>query len=764
MSLLSSSFTKETLKNSLNALKTMGSGKLRQFSLRVEELRHTYDDELQREDEEDRLNGLLGQLKEKALTFRKSHPGMPLPFSLAMEIAQAVRSSSLPAEEQSAWLDEYTRFTAPREWEDVTEIGGLPFSPGEIFSQRQIRLKAAGLQAQGFRPWVKVSGGARYLYPVIHPLILLAHHEPLLATIWNDLPLSSEIKQKLLLPAAVFLAEHASTLPASEGNHDFGPAGLFRHSLLTLSKMIAEVRNKEIIPARDSPGHEVFWSIVIVLTLTHDLGKTVTDFEIYDAKERPLKGFGPALPLTLAAARVGETFSLVWQRNRAATHKAAALDYRKALLERLFSDQLKAMGELVSMDLLLSCDNTTEATAIARERRQAVPDDDRQVRRDLLTVSLLTSLYESDHQAVSASRREDSRDLGDRELANLRLHKVLTEHYVLPLLNEQPDLKSSHAEHLKTKPHKLKAKPSGFAPKGSKESSVHSGAQINPHLLDFDLLLPYLKVSLPASCTEAIFVFYGCALYEELLNLRNALTSRGTEREQLTNLLRRLGMVYQVGPTQALGWFGVSTGGKTLGYVYGLLLKVESSLFSCLQGECYQLRFMGTRLPATVKICAKLTGAGTPDTTSYPYLVDLSQASRDKLTSATSAFFSPVLKLIDEGLLKPLSHGASSSEDKTAATSDELPKEVTITDSGFVLFRYTRLDEIIRAEMEKRQLRKNHALKARRASHREVRKKISELDQKEDQIAKRHLSAAQKDLRADDAFVNELLDDMLLDG
>lgn len=780
-------FSSDSLKKSLSTLKSLGTRKYEELSERVDRLRRTYDAEMERDRRADELHERLAKLKEAAIAYRATHPGMPTPYSLASALRAVLQTAALSAEEKNGWLKEYTTHVAPEDWEDVTKIEELPYSPGETFTQHQIRERAEELRATGYRPWVKVSSGARYLYPVLHPLNLLAFHEDLLSQIWNELPLSAEIKERRLLPALVYLAEHASSLPASEGNHDYEPAGLFAHSLATLLETLRAAISRGLVSARCKEQDEPLWYLLIMLALTHDLGKVQTDFTLCGTTGDELTGYDATVPITLIAGREGDTLSLTWRRERGASHKSATLAYRKALLKRIFPEMTVILRDLIALDLLLSCETVTEAKARAKARNEGLENDDPCVRMDNLAVAFLAAVHEGDRRAVDLSRLADGRGLGDHEIAFLRLNKVLTERFLLP---RYPELKDDTCAKNKNPLRRVPAVKKNPKLTKAEDSSGASKSSAKESFLNLDHALPFLKVALPEFCTNALFVFYGCALYESLLSIRDQLCQRrGAQREQLTNVLRRLGMVYQVGPTQALGWFEVHTGGKALGYVYGVMLKIDTALFESLEGTSFQLRFIGTHLPAAVRISAGLLGPGAPDPGYHPYICDLRQASRTHLTPAEKGFFKPVLHLFKAEILIPLQRGqrpdgtaeiqgvaeqAMSGRKPGEKTfhdplkeikASALPQGVAVTDRHFILFRYTRLDDLLRNDREKERQLKQRQRSEKASSRRKVKELLEDLDRRETtKSSRRCLSEAEREKLADTRFVDELLDDMQLES
>lgn len=86
---------------------------------------------------------------------------------------------------------------------------------------------------------------------------------------------SQKIQQDLMMPLIRCTASLCNCLPASEGAHDPDPGGLFRHSLTVALNAVSNVSKTEEYKKRERLNLCILWA-----SLTHDLGKILTDFVI----------------------------------------------------------------------------------------------------------------------------------------------------------------------------------------------------------------------------------------------------------------------------------------------------------------------------------------------------------------------------------------------------------------------------------------------------------------------------------------------------
>lgn len=645
---------RQNFKASFNALKALGAQQFNKVQKTLQEIGKAYQEEKRRDYAKEKRALRLAKLKKEAAKYLSTHPGMPLPRALAMEIKDILRHAGPEDAESGASVRQYLKNVAPEEWGYTFTLEGRAFSLGQVFTLSEMKEHALKLKAMQFKPCVCAENESRYRYPLLHPLTLCALHYTLIQALWQSLPLNPGSRQRCFLPALSFLAECSSSLPASEGNHDYAPMGLFYHSLRTLQMLIKVVYEKKLVPPSDASVSEAFWSALILLAFTHDLAKGETDFMILDAKERELTHYGAYLPLTLAAVRGGNTsLTLYWIPMRGEEHKEAMLAYRKSLFERLYTDLVPKFRELLSLDLLLYCTTAAEARSVARGRAGKGGAKQDWARRDRLSIALLSSLFEADQRAVRLSRREHGLGLGDRSLACLYVSRALHARYILPChpeIRNVPGLPFARQENLlPTAAARLRKK--GFVKRGkrrqvsarlqnerrsserrereAKDASCLTGGPVTglrPGAL-LEHSLPYLKVALPHASENVggLFVFFGSAFYEELYRIRDLICALDPEKthENSPELWRRLGMAVQVGPRHIMGWFAVEEGGHTLAYVYGMILRLESALFKALPGESYNLHYVGVELPGSVRLLMREYGPQSKVAEIYPYIVSL---------------------------------------------------------------------------------------------------------------------------------------------
>lgn len=645
---------RQNFKASFNALKALGAQQFNKVQKTLQEIGKAYQEEKRRDYAKEKRALRLAKLKKEAAKYLSTHPGMPLPCALAMEIKDILRHAGPEDAESGASVRQYLKKVAPEEWGYTFTLEGRAFSLGQVFTLSEMKEHALKLKAMQFKPCACAENESRYRYPLLHPLTLCALHYTLIQALWQSLPLNPGGRQRCFLPALSFLAECSSSLPASEGNHDYAPMGLFYHSLRTLQMLIKVVYEKKLVPPSDASVSEAFWSALILLAFTHDLAKGETDFMILDAKERELTHYGAYLPLTLAAVRGGNTsLTLYWIPTRGEEHKEAMLAYRKSLFERLYTDLVPKFRELLSLDLLLYCTTAAEARSVARGRAGKGGAKQDWARRDRLSIALLSSLFEADQRAVRLSRREHGLGLGDRSLACLYVSRALHARYILPChpeIRNVPGLPFARQENLlPTAAARLRKK--GFVKRGkrrqvsarlqnerrsserrereAKDASCLTGGPVTglrPGAL-LEHSLPYLKVALPHASENVggLFVFFGSAFYEELYRIRDLICALDPEKshENSPELWRRLGMAVQVGPRHIMGWFAVEEGRHTLAYVYGMILRLESALFKALPGESYNLHYVGVELPGSVRLLMREYGPMSRVAEIYPYIVSL---------------------------------------------------------------------------------------------------------------------------------------------
>lgn len=105
---------------------------------------------------------------------------------------------------------------------------------------------------------------------------LLSENILLLNLLQNTCPISREKYIQLIKPLVIRFAKSMSVAPASKFLHDSDCGGLFRHSLLVALKAIELYRiNKKM-----SINSDADYVLLIFLSLFHDSGKLLSDFEI----------------------------------------------------------------------------------------------------------------------------------------------------------------------------------------------------------------------------------------------------------------------------------------------------------------------------------------------------------------------------------------------------------------------------------------------------------------------------------------------------
>ncbi|MGN1393015.1 MAG: TraI domain-containing protein [Succinivibrionaceae bacterium] len=114
---------------------------------------------------------------------------------------------------------------------------------------------------------------------------LIFKNKELLQLIRSNLSISNESVEFYITPLIILLADYVSALPASEAYHHRDPGGLFRHSLETVKFALSlHVRNcftNSFLPEEQIKVNEVYFIGVVVAALFHDIGKIISDFDIY---------------------------------------------------------------------------------------------------------------------------------------------------------------------------------------------------------------------------------------------------------------------------------------------------------------------------------------------------------------------------------------------------------------------------------------------------------------------------------------------------
>lgn len=217
-----------------------------------------------------------------------------------------------------------------------------------------------------------VSASGDRLFALMHPLELLALNQSLIFKIHKLSDLSTKDFNELVMPLISKFAEWVLTLPASEGYHDIGAGGLFIHSLRVflgaleglhqnLGYLVYE-HKRQIVPAAG------------LVALSHDLGKLVTDFEIFAANNKRFDSSALDLSLAKFMAQEGSSYlKLKFKQNRAANHCEVIADVRQQLMHAC-PQCFRGYGEVIDPRFLRSLSfnkkDLIEARELAQKRRK----------------------------------------------------------------------------------------------------------------------------------------------------------------------------------------------------------------------------------------------------------------------------------------------------------------------------------------------------------------------------------------------------------
>lgn len=217
-----------------------------------------------------------------------------------------------------------------------------------------------------------VSSGGDRLFALMHPLELLALNQSLIFKIHKLSDLSTKDFNELVMPLISRFAEWVLTLPASEGYHDIGAGGLFIHSLRVflgaleglhqnLGYLVYE-HKRQIVPA------------VGLVALSHDLGKLVTDFEIFAENNKRFDSSALDLSLAKFMAQEGSSYlKLKFKQNRAVNHCEVIADVRQQLMHAC-PQCFRGYSEVIDPRFLRSLNfnkkDLIEARELAQKRRK----------------------------------------------------------------------------------------------------------------------------------------------------------------------------------------------------------------------------------------------------------------------------------------------------------------------------------------------------------------------------------------------------------
>lgn len=175
----------------------------------------------------------------------------------------------------------------------------------------------------------EVSPANADIFPVLHPLLILAEHEELVSRLKSLSRAKDKDFDYLFMPMLSFFAKKVMSIPASCGMHDYESMGLFAHSLKVAVNGIIAFETKE--PAIFNKAPLAVCAALTLTALAHDLGKTESDMKI---RSEGGELYRPNLE-TLAdfAARTGTSkLYLSYIKGRLSAHEELAVKSRYELL------------------------------------------------------------------------------------------------------------------------------------------------------------------------------------------------------------------------------------------------------------------------------------------------------------------------------------------------------------------------------------------------------------------------------------------------
>lgn len=229
--------------------------------------------------------------------------------------------------------------------------------------------------------------------PVVPADHLIASQKQLVQTLYGAVGVSTEDWKKLYLPVLHSYAAYVHLLPASEGNHHRGAGGLLRHGIEAALYAVRRVDGGDsleksaylMLPDERKKREECFRLAVFCAAILHDIGKPVTDMQIYDL-DNPDTIWNPALLPSLidwAAEHRVERYQIRWRPGRMDKHRHLGMAVITHLLHRPTMGFLSAQDPLWS-DLLFRSVNHDE-TGANKVRDFATFGDRESVRLDLRT-------------------------------------------------------------------------------------------------------------------------------------------------------------------------------------------------------------------------------------------------------------------------------------------------------------------------------------------------------------------------------------------
>ena len=122
------------------------------------------------------------------------------------------------------------------------------------------------------------------LYPCMQTYVLYAHYALDLDRLLLLSAYYKEDFERVFMPMIRRFIQKVGILPASELNHDANAGGLIRHSLNVACNALKFLKAEGI--CKDENALYSYNAAVILLSLVHDLGKIITDYQILSPDEK----------------------------------------------------------------------------------------------------------------------------------------------------------------------------------------------------------------------------------------------------------------------------------------------------------------------------------------------------------------------------------------------------------------------------------------------------------------------------------------------
>lgn len=142
-----------------------------------------------------------------------------------------------------------------------------------------------------------VDGAGGHIFKCMTAAMLVQKNAELMVQLRLALDLEEELYTSQALPLIMRTALLCGSLPASEGVHDAGPGGLFRHSLLVALNAVTSFKSVQSETPKARMSLCILWAALI-----HDLGKIITDFDISDEHGNSFDPFKQSLEEFMAAS------------------------------------------------------------------------------------------------------------------------------------------------------------------------------------------------------------------------------------------------------------------------------------------------------------------------------------------------------------------------------------------------------------------------------------------------------------------------------